>query len=171
MPTITDRERLKACEAAQLSSNEGAMTSTAKAAVSEAHRRSFTIACQDNATAGTAITETVVVELPVKCKFIAAYVAAPIAVTTGETDNVTFTVAKRTGAGSPATLASATTNAAGIGALAAFVPEALTNSATASDLILTAGDVITFKTVKNNAGKALVAATSYLNVTVVVEEI
>lgn len=172
MAATTDRKRLKNAQAAQLASNEGVMVSTAKAAVADAHRRQYTIQLTDAATAGTAVTETVMARIPVACRLITAYMSAPIAVTANDTTYATVTVAKRTGAGGATTLASQTTKiTGGSGNLAAFVPAALTNTATSANLAIAAGDVVTVAVAKASTGVALTAATSTFNVTLVLEEV
>lgn len=168
---ITDRERLKALEASQLSSNEGDMTGTAKTIVSKAHYRYYTAQLTDAATAGTNATETVVCYLTNKSRLIAAYIAAPAAVAADNTDYGTITVAKRTAGGSATTIASGDSRAASLNGLTAFSPAALTNTATTANLDIAAGDAITVKLIKSGSGKAFSTATAPASVTVVVEEI
>src|SRR5690349_7637273 len=99
MAATTDRTRMKNAQASQLASNEGLMVSTAKAVVADSARRQYTIQLTDAATAGTAVTETVMARIPIACRLVTAYMAAPIAVTANDTTYATVTVAKRTGAG------------------------------------------------------------------------
>lgn len=143
----------------------------ARTEVVRQRRRWVTALVQDAATAGTAVTESVmgIAQGAVRIPF--SYVAAPIAVAADNTDYCTFTVSKRTGAGSATSVSSADTRAASLNALAAFVPEALTNSVTAADLELADADVITCKIVKAGSGKAVVAATSYFLFACLVEDI
>lgn len=164
----TNIEKLKGALIGYLGS---AIGSGARDTVADLVKDTHTILVQDAATAGTAITETVVVHVQGARRFKLGSVAAPIAVAADNTDYVTFTLAKRTAAGAAVTLASGDTRAASLNALAAFIPEALVNTTTAADLELADGDVVTFKAVKSGSGKALVAATSYMNVTVELEMI
>lgn len=163
----TDREVMKDLDYGRFGS---AGLADVRGAVNKLHYRTYTIAVQDAATAGTAVTETVIARVPHKCKLVAVYLTAPIAVAADNTDYATFTVAKRTAGAAGVTLATGDTRAASMNALAAFTDEQLPTTGTAVQLQLAAGDVLTFAAAKSGVGKALVAATSYFNVTVVVEE-
>lgn len=169
MPTDTEKAKLQVLGGLQ---QNIATRDLALAEVQRMRRRTVTIYVQDAATAGTAVTETVMLCCPAggTIRVVSAKVAAPVAIAADNTDYCTFTVSKRTGAGSATSVSSADTRAASLNALAAFVPEALTNSTTAADLDLAASDVLTFKVVKSGSGKAICAATSYFACTVEYEE-
>ena len=140
-------------------------------------RRRVTQLISDAATAGTAVTETNIgyCDAPNGWKVIAAYAAFPIAVTASASVYATFTLSKRTGSGAAVTVATLTTNTSGanggIGSATAFVPYAFTLSATAANLKLAQADAMTIAVAKASTGTALTAATSYVNIFVVYEEI
>lgn len=93
------------------------------------------------ATIGTA-DETVIGRVPFKSKVVAAYVVPKTTITGAATHNITITVRNRkaddTGTAVPASL-----NFDNAINAAARIPKALTLSATAADLLLEEGDVIT----------------------------
>lgn len=134
------------------------------------YRQVATCALFDAATAGTAMTVTPFWRNHTgsNMRVVSAHVVAPVAVTVGETDYVTFNLAKYTSAGASATaVASGATNAAGLGALVAFAPEALTLVAAA--VVVADGGVLTAAVAKAASGKAITAATSAAYMTVVLE--
>ncbi len=168
---LTDRELLKTAQAGMIGSANTA--ADPMVTVKAAHTRTYTLACQDAATAGTAITETVIARMPVAGRITACYCVAPIAVANDASNIVTFAVNRQRAAVSVAAAAADTTTTTGIAfaaGLAAFVPKAMTLSATSANLDVAAGDVITFSAAKGASGKALVAATSYFLINVTVEE-
>jgi len=140
-----------------------------KTAVRLTVRRTYSIKVQDAATAGTAVTESVLEHVRRAGRVVSVTVAAPIAVTAAASNIATFNVAKRTAAGASVAVATGSTVTAGTpGTLTAFVPAALT--ITAANSLLAAGDVLTFAIVKGASGVAVTAATSYFVVSVDVEE-
>ena len=137
-----------------------------------AKRRSHNFPLNDAATAGTAVTESVIAQCdaPNGWKIISAKFVTPVAVVADNTDFCTVTVSKRTAAGAATIVATATTKAASMNGPAAFVPGTLVNSATAANLLLASGDVLTVLVSKGGAGKAITAATSLAVMHVVYEE-
>ena len=139
------------------------------ATVLATRRRTYKGLVSDAATAGTAVTETVLFQaarpgIVKRCTF-----AAPIAVTAHDTTYATMTVSKRTGSGAATVIATQTTKiTGGSGNLTAFVPITLT--LTASAAAIAADDVVTILISKASTGVALTAATSYASFTVDVEE-
>jgi hypothetical protein len=165
----TDTEITKGLEVGYLSSALGT-NALALAEVQRKRRRIISKLFQDAATAGTAITETVFCRVPGACRVVSVYVSAPIAVTAAAANIATFNLAKRTaGAASTAVATGSTVTAGTPGTLTAFAPAALT--ITAANAELAAGDALTFAVVKGASGVALTAATSYLEVTVELEDI
>lgn len=120
----------------------------------------------DAATAGTAMTVTTFWEnnTGVTYKVVDVKVVAPVAVAADNTDYVTFTLSKYTGASATA-VASSDTRAANMNALAAFIPESLTITAAAAEV--PDGYTLAAAVAKAGSGKAITAATSdaYLLVT------
>jgi hypothetical protein len=115
----------------------------------------------DAATAGTAMTTTgfYTNNTGGNLRVTRAWVVTPVAVTTGETDFVTFTLAKVDSAGAnAATVASGATNAASLGALVANTPEAL--ALTVANVVIADGWTLTAAVAKAASGKAITAATS-----------
>lgn len=164
---MSDRGQLKALQASTLSTNSG--ITDAKGTVNLAHSVAITKNYSDAATAGTAVTETVHWVAPYACKVVNAKISAPIGVAQAAANIATFNLARRTaGAASVAIGSIHTTTTTGV-ALTAFVPQALT--LTAANCTLAAGDVLTFAIVKGSSGVAVTAATSYLDLTVLVEAI
>lgn len=124
----------------------------------------------DAATAGTAVTETVhaaITETAATVKKI--MITAPIAVASNGSNFGTWTIAKRTGAGGAVTLGTFATSAT---SMVAFVPIVLTPTSglTAANLKLAQGDVITVALAKSGTGVAFTAATSNVNVSVLIQE-
>lgn len=167
---MSDRSQIKELQLGQYGS---AGLSNTKDSVNKMHYRSYSVLISDAATAGTAVTETnVAAYVPNACKVVACYVAAPIAVTASDSVYATFTLAKRTAGGSGTTIATQTTKttgSGGLGSLTALAPYALTT--TAANVELAAGDSLTIAVAKASTGTALTAATSYVCVHVIVEEI
>ena len=127
---------------------------------------------QDAATAGTAVTTSTmyVNRTGYTQRILSAYVTAPITVAADNTDYVTFTVQTADGAGgSGATAFSGDTRAASLNALAAAIPEALT--ATAANVVVPVGGVVTIAVAKTGSGKAIVAATSYCHIQIELEQL
>jgi hypothetical protein len=169
---MTDRQTLKDALVGVLGSKPTAEVADPRAVVNLANSIAVSGKYSDAATAGTAITETVHWVAPYACKVIHAKVSAPVAAAAHASNIATFTVAKRTGAGGATTVASGSTVTGGApAALAAFVPGALTMSTVAGATTLAAGDVLTFAVAKGASGVALTAATSYLDLTVLIEAI
>lgn len=123
-------------------------------------REQVTCRLFDAATAGTAMTETAFWRNSsgANKRVISTHVVAPIAVANGDTHFVTFTLSKRAGAGAAVVVATGTSKAASLNALVAFVPEALT--ATASAVVIPDGSVLTALVSKDGNGLAITAATS-----------
>jgi hypothetical protein len=170
---ITDRETFKQFQIDQLAGYVGQQGVTAPdATVRGSHRRQYESLVADAATAGTAVTETVMAHVQRASRPIAVTISTPIAVTASDSNYATFTIAKRTAAGSAVTLATIFTKtggSSGTGNLAAFVPYVL--PLTYANFDIAAGDVLTVAISKTGSGVALTAATSYVNVTVDVEEV
>lgn len=165
----TDTEIAKGLQVGYLSSALGT-NALALAEVQKQRRRTIHLAVQDAATAGTAVTETVVTYADRALRVVGVTVAAPIAVTAAAANIATFNLAKRTAGGASTNVATGSTVTAGTpGTLTAFAPAALTVVAAAAELA--AGDALTFAVVKGASGVALTAATSYFTVAVVVEDI
>ena len=166
---LTDRQRLKDVQIAQLASNERNMIGTARAAVNAAHIRTYNGRFTDAGTAGTGQGESPIGRVRNAGVVRSVNVSVPLAVVADNTDYISFTVSKRTAGGAAVTIASGTTQVSGLGALTAFLPLALTLAA-AANLALAAGDVLTVTVAKGGAGKAMAAATTFGVVTVDVEE-
>lgn len=133
-------------------------------------KRTFSVSVA-NATAGTAVTESLVEHIRRGGIVRSISLTAPIAVTLDPTNNAAITVSKRTGAGAPAVIATISTIAAGTGSLVAFVPFAIPAAAfTAANTVVADGDVITFAIAKGGTGVALTAATSFFTISVDLEE-
>lgn len=125
----------------------------------------------DVATAGTAFTESVIAANLPAGRIKGVYVSCPIAVTANDTTYATLTVSKRTGAGAAVIVATQTTKITGGSCnIVAFVPVALTLSATDANLTIAASDVLTFLVSKASTGVALTAITSALGVSIQFEE-
>lgn len=125
-----------------------------------------------NATAGTAITESLLAE-PRRGGIVkSAHVVAPINVAQDAANIATILVQKRTitggVAGAAATIATISTVTVTGTALTAFVPFAL--PITAANAVLGPNDVITYSVTKGGTGVALSAATSEFLVSVDFEE-
>lgn len=163
----TDIDIAKNALAGQL----GSAVTDAPGTAARGFRRSYSVLVNDAATAGTAITITpVVAGVPYACRIVSATLSAPIAVAVSESVYVTFSLAKYTSAGGSATaVGTRVTNAAGGGAMVAFARDAMTLTATATEVAQYG--VITIAAAKASTGTALTAATSWLCVTVVTEDI
>lgn len=161
-----DRTKMKNLEVGMFGS---AGFSNVQQEVSKSHYRTITVLVSDAATAGTAVTETPIGTLPNDAKVVAAYFKTPIAVTANDTTFATFTVSRRTAGGSGTAIGSQTTKiTGGTGNVTAFNPNPLT--LTAANVQCSAGDELTLAIAKASTGVALNAATSYVSVTVVLEE-
>lgn len=118
------------------------------------------VAIAGQATAGTA-DEFPLVRVPYNASLVAAYWIPKAAVTADATNYVTLTVRNRgaaaAGTAKPASRSYAATNSV------AFVAEAMTLSATAADLLLTAGDILTAEKLQAGTGVALPAGTIELH--------
>jgi hypothetical protein len=147
--------------------------SAAETTIRKLFRRTYTIAVADAATAGTAVTETVMIPYVERLSRVKAVrIATPIAVTAHDTTYATFSVAGRVAGAASTAIASHTTKiTAGLGNLTAFAPYSLTLSATDANLTLAAGSSVTVAIAKASTGVALTAATSYVVVEVDLEEI
>ena len=113
--------------------------------------QTFTIAVAGQATAGTADEFTGFVA-PYNLKITGVKWIPAAAVTADPTNYLTLNLRNRTtgaGAALPASRAYSATNSV------AFVAEAMTLSATAADLLVTAGDVLTVSKVNSGTGLAL----------------
>jgi hypothetical protein len=169
----TDRETLKDFQISQLGGYAGQQgLSDADATVRHSHRRLYQVLVADAATAGTAVTETVLCTVPRASRVKVVQVATPIAVTSNDTNYATFNLAKRTAGGGSTAIATQTTRTSGsggLGNLTAFAPNNLTITLAAVDLA--AGDSLTVAIPKTGSGVALTAATSYVNFLVDLEEI
>ena len=116
------------------------------------------------ATAGTA-DEFAGVVVPFNCRVVAVAYVPKTAVAGAATNNFTATVRNR-GAAGAGTVQPATLNfAAGVNA-AAFVATPLTLSATASDLLLAAGDVLTVEKLVVGTGMAMPGGSVVVDVVV-----
>lgn len=165
MGDFTEYKRL---EIARIASNSAIVSP--ETAVAQACQTAVGVLVSDAATAGTAVTETVVLVAPYALKVVSAKMAAPIAVTASDSTYATVTVSTRSGAGGASTVAVMTTKTSGSGgsgSLVAFVPVAMTVTTT----ILAAGDVLTLSIAKASTGVALTAATSYFAVEIVIEAV
>ena len=170
--SLTEVEYLKAAVKNSVA-NQKADIADPDTTVRKLWRRTYCVLVSDAATAGTAVTETVMVPyVERRCKVLASRIAAPIAVTAHDTNYATISVAGRTAGAASVAIASHTTKiTAGLGNLTAFAPYTLTANATPANAILAAGDSITVAVAKAASGVALTAATSYFAVMVDVEEI
>lgn len=106
-----------------------------------------------NATAGTA-DEWPLFVAPFNCTVTAVTFTAVAAVTGAATNNFALTCRNRGAAGTGTTAVASLTFGSGTNATA-FVPKAVTLSATAADLNLTAGDVLTAEKLVNGTGLAM----------------
>lgn len=167
---MTDRGTLKQAQIGTLISKPSSEIADPVAAVNQAHRRTYSKAVQDAATAGTAVTEFVLEHVRRASRVISASVAAPIDVAAAAANIATFNVYKKTGAGAHVLIATGSTVTAGTpGALTALIPAEL--ALTAANTLLAAGDALTAAIVKGSSGVALTAATSYFEISVDVEEV
>lgn len=130
----------------------------------------------DAATAGTAVTESPLVNFPAAMfpngvKIVAATFTTPIAVMASDTTFATVTLASRNAAGGGSTtIGSQTTKiTGGTGNITAFVAQPLT--LTAANVIVPAGGSITLAVAKASTGVALTAATSTCSLTIWLEEL
>lgn len=166
----TDTAIAKNLEAGYLASALGS-NANAVAQVAKENQRTYTVLVADAATAGTAVTETIVGTVPYACRVISWKVSTPIAVTASDTTYATFSGARRTAAGGTSTAIAVQTSkiTAGLGNMTAFAAYSL--DLTAANTELVAGAQLTFAIAKASTGVALTAATSYVNVTVVTEDI
>lgn len=165
----TDRAILKQVQTAQL---ESTAASDGEGEIKKTHYRTYSVLIDDAATAGTAVTETVIARVPVASRVVSMYMSSPIAVTAHDTNYATVTVAKRTDGAAGTTVGSETTQTSGSGGtgnMTAFAPYAIPLVAAAVDLA--AGASLTVAVAKAAAGVALTAATSTFSVQVTVEEI
>ncbi len=170
----TDREILKRAHAGHIGSSGCAVDPLVT--VKAAHTRSYSYPISNIVQAdGTiaAIIEMPIARVAFACRVLSVYVEAPIAVANDASDILTFTC-RRERAASASTIATAdtttTTGVAFAAGLAAFVPKAMTLSATSANLDLVAGDVITIAVAVTGAGKLLNGLQTLCTVTVNVEE-
>jgi hypothetical protein len=122
------------------------------------------IAIAGQATAGTA-DEFPVLRAPRRMKVTGARFIPKAAITADATNYLTLTLRNRGAAGAGTTQVAARSFATGNAA--AFVADAMTVSATAANLILAAGDVLTAEKLNSGTGLALPAGTlevAYLEV-------
>lgn len=146
-------------------------------------RRKVTIQVTDVGTAGNAIGEQVCFRAEVPCKLISAELSPGIAITGSDTNFCNLLLQKRPASApaSPVTVANMQTTATtptpslGAGPTTAFTPITLTNSATGANLVLVAGDVLTFtKNGVNGTGTAIgaaaTAAGAFAHLTLEIEE-
>jgi len=145
-----------------------------------AKRRKLQVPLSDGGTAGSASGEVNFFRADVAVKVVSVHYDGGVAITADNTNNAAFLVQKRpvSGPGTPATVASATTAITDpvFGSnYVADTPLALTLSATAANLSLAAGDILTAKATKGGTGVAFGAAATakgaqaYLHV--VIEEL
>ena len=114
--------------------------SNVETAVNQIHEETFVFAVDADA----AVTERGI-HIAKACRLKSAVLTPSTALATDAADYTTTTVSKRDGAGGAAAIsATHTTNLTGGTALAAFVPKALTLSATSANLDFAAGNVLTF---------------------------
>jgi hypothetical protein len=152
MPTQTDREIIKDNQKGVY--RVAASISDPNGAIGALHEETFVFS---NA-AGSPLAE-VGITMAKKCKVksIKALPAANLA--TAAANYVTGTVAKRDGAGGGATtIGSFTTNSSGGAALVAFVPTAVTVTASAAEIA--AGGVLTYALVDNATTTEVAVAVS-----------
>jgi hypothetical protein len=92
--------------------------------------------------------------VPFKCKLAAIWLAVQAAIAASDTDYWTIAVINRAaaGGGTTALIVTTTTKAASLNGLAAYVDKALTLTATAADLILQEGDIVTLTLTKAASG-------------------
>ena len=181
----TDRTILKNSQAGIVGSAGSLIDPlTAKTgSVAALHTKYYTAAIQMNdlTTITVGLLENILFQTPVAGKVVSVSFGTAIAVTANDTNYATWTLAKRTGAGAAATIATQTTKiTAGMGNLAAFVPyAAVTADFTVANTALAAGDVVTLVITKTAAGIALTdglvngasTVNRFVTVTVGVEEI
>lgn len=119
-----------------------------------------------DAAANTATAETIVGFVPKapganasRAKVLRVYYLPGGALTAHDTDYATITVSKYTAAGGSKTTVATITTAitGGSGDWVAFVPEEITLSATAANLILESGAILTYEVSKAGSGVALPA--------------
>lgn len=125
-----------------------------------------------NATAGTAVTESILIE-PRRGGIVRSVnVIAPIGVAQDAANIATILVQKRTisggAAGAPVTIATISTITVTGAAFVAFVPFSV--PLTAANTTYGANDVITYSITKGGTGVALSAATSEFTISIDVEE-
>lgn len=158
----TDIEKLKA----NLAGGEQALTDPATA-INGLFTRTYSESAA-NSVAATAVTESILEDVRRAGIVKTVTVTAPIAVTGDPTNNAVITVSKRTiaagAAGSAVTIATFTTTAN----LVAFVPFVV--PLTAANVLVGAADVLTYSIAKGGTGVALTAATSFVKISVDVEE-
>ncbi len=172
---LTDREILKLAQAGQIGSSGCA--ADPKTTVRALHTRSYSFPLSNIVQAdGTiaAIIETPVARIAFASRVLSVYIEAPIAVANDATNILTFTVARERAAASTTIATADTTTTTGVAfaaGLAAFVPKAMTLSATSANLDLAAGDVVTIAVALGGAGKLLNGLQTFCTVTVNVEEV
>jgi hypothetical protein len=133
------------------------------------YRQTVHVHVTDGGTAGTAQTATPFFtnRTDANLRVVSATVKTPVAVTGGDTNNATFTIAKVDADGTnAATVASRTTNVAG-GNYTAFKPVALT--LTAANVVIPPGWSLHAAVSKASSGVAIAAATSQAYVEIVLE--
>lgn len=157
----------KANAAYSASNTEYTGTNTA---AEDAQKRTYGCLVADAATAGTAVTETIMGHVRRAGIVKSVTITTPIAVTEAAANTATFTISKRTAGGAASTIATGQTiTTTGIGSFTAFLPKSI--SLTAANVVLAAGDVLTIAISKQSSGVALTAATSYVHVSVDVLEV
>ncbi len=170
----TDREILKQAEAGAVGSS--GMAADPMVTVKAAHTRSYNFPISNiiqSSGAIAAVLEYPMWRVPFGCRVLAVYATAPIAVANAASNIVTFTVARERAAVSSTIATADTTTTTGVAfatGLAAFVPKAMTLSATTANLDLAAGDVVTVAAAKGASGVLINGLQTFCMITVVVEE-
>ncbi len=170
----TDREILKTAQAGHLGSAGCAVDPmvTVKAAHTRVYNFPVSNIVQASGAIGTVI-EYPMFRVPFACRVLSVYVTAPIAVANAASNIVTFTCARERAAVSSTIATADTTTTTGVAfatGLAAFVPKAMTLSATSANLDLVAGDVVTIAAAKGASGVLINGLQTACMVSVTVEE-
>lgn len=151
----TDRELLKKQQQGQFCTNNSASDPLGE--INRSHSRQRDIQKLGSENASTNVAETIGFILERKSWLRSVRFATGTNVTTDNTNYLVLTVYKRTSAGATQkTLASWNTHGAAQGAITKLVSNNMSLSATVSDMIISAGSVITYDLVKAASGQQLV---------------
>ncbi len=170
----TDREILKLAQAGQIGSSGCAADPLVT--VKALHTRVYNVPVSNIVQSSGAIASVIeyaAFRVPFACRVLSCYVTAPIAVANAASNIVTFNVARERAAVSTSIATADTTTTTGVAfatGLAAFVPKAMTLSATSANLDLAAGDAVTISAIKGASGVLINGLQTFCMVSITVEE-